>query len=115
VRSFAAPRGERLLSRLRRVLRTRHYSAHTEAAYVGWVRRFVRFHGPTHPSAMGEREVEAFDVEGGEILVRAGKGGKDRRMVLPDVAREPLRAHLAAVRRLVATPPPSGNRVASVV
>ena len=187
-------RSERLLDRLRRVLRTRHYSARTETAYVAWVRRYVRFHGLTHPAALGERDVEAFlshlavthrvapstqnqalaallflyrdvlalpiavpehtvrakahprlpvvlsrdevrevlgrlrgtpalvalllygsglrllecltlrvkdvDVAGGEILVRAGKGGKDRRTVLPDSARAPLAAQLAITRRL---------------
>ncbi len=56
----AAPGGERLLPRVRRVLRTRHYSRRTETAYVAWVRRYVRFHGLTHPSSMGEREVERF-------------------------------------------------------
>jgi integron integrase len=187
-------RPERLLDRLRRVLRTRHYSVRTEAAYVAWVRRYVRFHGLAHPSTLGEREVEAFlshlavdarvapstqnqalaallflyrdvlalplgvpehavrakarprlpvvlsreevravlarlhgapalvalllygsglrlleclslrvkdvDVAGGEIVVRAGKGGKDRRTVLPAAARAPLATQLAAVRRL---------------
>jgi integron integrase len=198
-RTAAAPRAlahrpERLLDHLRRVLRTRHYSPRTEIAYVGWVRRFVRFHGLTHPRAMGEREVEGFlshlavegkvtpstqnqalaalvflyrhvlalplaipdhatrakgrprlpvvlsreevravlarlrgtaalvalllygsglrllecltlrikdvDVARGEIVVRSGKGGKDRRTVLPDSARDRLDAHMAGVRAL---------------
>jgi integron integrase len=33
-----------------------------------------------------------------EIIVRRGKGGKDRRTVLPSALVEPLRDHLAAVR-----------------
>jgi integron integrase len=44
--------------------------------------------------------VKDVDLAGGELTVRAGKGAKDRRAVLPDVAREPLRTHLARVRAL---------------
>jgi hypothetical protein len=32
----------------------------TEEAYVGWYRRFVRWHGKKHPAEMGAPEVEAF-------------------------------------------------------
>ena len=53
----AAPR---LLDRVREAVRVRHYSMRTEEAYVGWVRRFVRFHGLRHPQVLGGREVEAF-------------------------------------------------------
>jgi hypothetical protein len=28
-------------------------SARTEEAYVGWIRRFILFHGKRHPDAMG--------------------------------------------------------------
>jgi integron integrase len=49
-----------LLDRVRHVIRARHYSPRTEEAYVGWVRRFVRFHGRRHPREMGEPEVAAF-------------------------------------------------------
>jgi hypothetical protein len=38
-----------------------HYSLRTEAAYVHWVRAYVRFHGTSvHPREMGAAEVEAF-------------------------------------------------------
>src|SRR6185436_8884160 len=50
----------RLLDRVRLALRTRHYSSRTEKAYVGWIRRFIVFHGKRHPSEMGEGEVAAF-------------------------------------------------------
>jgi len=50
----------RLLDRVRSVLRSKHYSPRTEEAYVGWIRRFVRFHGLRHPEAMGEPEVNRF-------------------------------------------------------
>src|SRR2546426_5022972 len=42
------------------VLRTKHYSPRTEESYVGWVRRFVRFHGLRHPAELGGAEVERF-------------------------------------------------------
>jgi hypothetical protein len=50
----------RLLDRVRIALRTLHYSARTEKAYVGWIRRFVVFHGKRHPETMGELEIGAF-------------------------------------------------------
>ena len=52
--------GTPLLQRVRAAIRTRHFSHRTEKAYVGWVRRFVRFHGLRHPAAMGAPEVTAF-------------------------------------------------------
>lgn len=41
-------------------IRTNHYSRRTERAYVGWIRRFIRFHNRRHPREMGETEVVAF-------------------------------------------------------
>ena len=46
--------GPKLLTRLRSAVRARHYSARTEESYVGWVKRFVRFHGKRHPATLGE-------------------------------------------------------------
>ncbi len=45
---------------VRAALRAGHYSPRTEEAYVGWIRRFVRFHGHRHPRTLGEPEVTAF-------------------------------------------------------
>ena len=50
----------RLLPQLRQAIRVRHYSLRTEQVYVGWVRRFVHFHGLRHPRELGASEVEAF-------------------------------------------------------
>jgi len=50
----------RLLDRLREQIRIRHYSLRTEAAYVYWVRAFIRFHKLRHPEEMGAAEVEQF-------------------------------------------------------
>ncbi len=51
---------EKLLDRMRRVLRTGHYSYRTEQSYLDWARRFILFHGKRHPATMGKREVEAY-------------------------------------------------------
>ena len=63
-RGHAAPsspaQGPRLLDRVRQAIRTRHYSRRTEKAYVGWIRRFIFFHGKRHPADMGTREVISF-------------------------------------------------------
>jgi len=42
------------------VLRARHYSRRTEESYVGWIRRFIHFHGRRHPADLGEPEITAF-------------------------------------------------------
>jgi integrase len=181
------------LDQVRDAIRTRHYSYRTEEAYVGWIKRFILFHGKRHPAEMGAAEVSALlsslatashvsastqnqalaallflyrevlaqdfgwlndlvrakrtprlpvvlsreevkailgalrgrewlmvmllygaglrlqvclslrvkdiDLGRNEVTVREGKGGKDRRTMLPAAAREPLRAHLARSRR----------------
>lgn len=50
----------RLLDQVRQQLRTRHYSFRTEKSYIGWIRRFILFHGKRHPKEMGGPEIEAF-------------------------------------------------------
>lgn len=50
----------RLLPRVYAALRARHYSRRTEEAYVGWIKRFIFFHGKRHPASMGGEEVNAF-------------------------------------------------------
>ena len=53
----AVPR-PRLLDQVRDAIRTRHYSYRTEEAYVGWIKRFILFHGKRHPAEMGKPEIE---------------------------------------------------------
>jgi integron integrase len=53
-------RRDRLLDRVRLVMRTRHYAARTEQAYVDWIRRYILFHNKRHPVHMGQAELEAF-------------------------------------------------------
>jgi integron integrase len=50
----------RLLDVVGAALRTRRYSARTEKAYVGWIRRYIIFHRKRHPETMGEPEIGAF-------------------------------------------------------
>jgi integron integrase len=184
----------RLLDRVRASLHARHYSPRTVRAYVGWIRRYIVFHGKRHPDQMGGVEVGSFlsnlaihgkvssstqnqalaallflyqqvlgrelewlgdlvhakrpkqvpvvlgrqevrdlmaqlenpvwlvcsllygaglrllealrlrvkdiDLDRREITVRRGKGGKDRRTVLPNASVETLRAQLAAVKKM---------------
>src|SRR5262245_12085779 len=52
--------GPRLLTRVRTAIRVLHYSRRTEKAYIGWIKRFIFFHGVRHPDSMGEAEVRAF-------------------------------------------------------
>jgi integron integrase len=49
-----------LLEVVRQSLRTKHYSIRTEEVYLGWIRRFIRFHGMRHPRELGAEEVAAF-------------------------------------------------------
>jgi len=187
------PQKPRLLDRVREEIRKRHYSRRTEKTYVGWIRRFILFHGKRHPAEMGAEEVSRYlshlavsgkvsastqnqalsallflyrqvlgrevewvegvvrakrplhlpvvmtreevravlrqlqgvewmmasllygaglrlleccrlrvkdmDLAKREIVVRDGKGGKDRVTLLPGKVVEPLRAHLEMVRR----------------
>jgi integron integrase len=59
-REPAAPPGPRLLDRVREAIRLRHLSRRTEKSYVGWVRRFVRYHGMRHPRELGAEEIRQF-------------------------------------------------------
>lgn len=47
-----------------------------------------------------EIRVKDLDFERREITVRRGKGQKDRRVMLPDVVREPMARHLGEVKQL---------------
>jgi len=53
-------RKPRLMQQVRDVMRSRHYSIHTERAYSDWIKRYIFFHGKRHPKDMAAPEVEAF-------------------------------------------------------
>ncbi len=57
ITSFNKPK---LLERAREILRAKYYSRRTEEAYLGWMRRFILFHGKRHPAEMAEPEVAQF-------------------------------------------------------
>ena len=48
--SPSGPPKPRLLDQVRQAIRTRHYSPRTEETYVGWIKRFIFFHGKRHPA-----------------------------------------------------------------
>ncbi len=50
----------KLLESIRSEIRRRNYSYRTEQAYIGWVVRYVRYHGTKHPNELGDRQVEKF-------------------------------------------------------
>jgi integron integrase len=54
------PDGRGLFEVARERIRTRHLAFRTEQAYLGWMRRYVKYHGRKHPREMGSVEVEAF-------------------------------------------------------
>jgi len=62
LREFSTPPAAkpRFLDQVRNRLRLEHYSRRTEEAYVGWIRRFILFHGRRHPAALGEGEITRF-------------------------------------------------------
>ena len=50
----------RLLAQVKGRMRARHLSPRTEQAYLGWIIRYIRYHGTRHPAALGEAEVIAY-------------------------------------------------------
>lgn len=50
----------RLLDQVRDVIRLKHYSIRTEQSYIGWIKRYILFHGKRHPREMGADEVTRF-------------------------------------------------------
>lgn len=54
------PGKPKLLDQVRETIRVKHYSPRTEDAYVGWIRRYILFHGKRHPAEMGADQVAQF-------------------------------------------------------
>lgn len=54
------PRPLTLLGAVRENMRLHHYSLRTEKAYIGWIRRYVRFCGGRHPRELGADAVTTF-------------------------------------------------------
>ncbi len=64
----------KLLDQMKAKIRTFYYSIRTESAYLHWAKRFILFHGKTHPAEMGEKEVGAFLTH---LAAEAERGGLD--------------------------------------
>lgn len=56
IRTDKAPR---LLDQVQAAIRVHGYSRRTEKAYLGWIRRYLRFHGKRHPTELGEAALSA--------------------------------------------------------
>jgi site-specific recombinase XerD len=54
------PEKPKFLDRVRGEICRRNYSRRTAKSYVGWIRRFIVFHGKRHPDDMGEAEILQF-------------------------------------------------------
>ncbi|KAF3983498.1 MAG: hypothetical protein HFP81_07455 [Methylococcales symbiont of Hymedesmia sp. n. MRB-2018] len=51
---------KKLLEVARNKIRLKHYSYQTEKTYLGWMKRYVLFHGKKHLKDMGKLEIEEF-------------------------------------------------------
>ena len=51
---------QKLLDQVRSEIRYRRYSIRTERTYLGWIKRYIYFHGKRHPMEMAESEVRQF-------------------------------------------------------
>jgi hypothetical protein len=72
-RMVRAPRGQKpkLLDQVREAIQIRHYSMRTEEAYVGWIKRFILFHGKRHPLEMGEDGWRRWSAPSGRNVYRS--------------------------------------------
>ena len=46
----------RLVAAVKGRMRARRLRPRTEQAYLGWILRYIRYHGTRHPVALGEPE-----------------------------------------------------------
>ena len=49
-----------LLNRVAMTIRTRRYSRATEKSYIGWIKRYILYHGKRYPEKMGVAEINTF-------------------------------------------------------
>ena len=92
----------KVLARLRHAIRAVHYSPRTEAAYVAWVRRFIRYHRLRHPAELAEAEVSEYLTD---LAVRRMVSASTQQQALSallffyrEVLRQPL-GYLGLVQR----------------
>jgi Phage integrase, N-terminal SAM-like domain len=61
--SLSGPREQgkpKFLDQIRQLMRLRHYSLRTEEAYVGWIRRYILYHGKRHPNDLDKSHIASF-------------------------------------------------------
>jgi integrase len=87
-------RGSKLLEQVSRAVRARRYSPRTEEAYVGWVRRYVQYHGLRHPEEIGTPEVDRFlthlAVDRSASAATQGQARAALQFLYREVLRRPL-------------------------
>jgi integron integrase len=96
------PRPKKLLDHVRDAIRLKHYSLHTEHAYVTWIKRYIFFHDKRHPKDMGVAEIEAFLTH---LAVQQKVAASTQNQALSallflyrDVLRHPLDGSIDAIR-----------------
>jgi integrase len=96
------PRPKKLLDRVRDAIRLKHYSLHTEHAYVTWIKRYIFFHDKRHPKDMGAAHIEAFLTH---LAVQQKVAASTQNQALSallflyrDVLRQPLDGPIDAIR-----------------
>ncbi len=50
----------KLLNQVREEIRRRNYSYRTEQSYIGWMLRYIKYHGTQHPATLGETHISEF-------------------------------------------------------
>ena len=83
----------RLLALVKVRMRARHLSPRTVQAYVGWIVRYIRYHGTRHPATLGEADIVAW------ITYLA-----DERRVSRSTQMQALSALLLLYREVLAVP-----------
>lgn len=87
---------QKFLDQFRAFIRLDGKSYATENTYVYWVRQYILYHQKKHPSTLG-----FFGM--GYIIVRDGKGAKDRTTLLPKATIPDLKNQLIIVKNLLET------------
>jgi integron integrase len=95
-------RPKKLLDHVRDAIRLKHYSRHTEQAYVTWIKRYIFFHDKRHPKDMGAAEIEAILTH---LAVQQKVAASTQNQALSallflyrDVLRHPLDGPIDAIR-----------------
>jgi len=88
----------RLLEQVRTAIRTKHYSYRTEEAYISWIRQFIYGSGLRLTECIRLR-VKDVDFGYNQIVVRDGKGKKDRVTMLPKAVVHYLKEHLKKIKQ----------------